>query len=127
MRLRRCEFLFTAAAALLLAAIDPAAGETQRTLYAVSQAAEDRGAISVYDIDGGHRLIKTIRTVPNVHNVRGVAASAASARLYVAYYDAGNTGRIYCLDLNHDSVVWDRAVARRVDRLAVNPDGQLLY
>src|SRR6266581_5427622 len=98
MRLPRCELLFAAAATLLMAAVEPAVGETQRTLYAVSQGAEDRGAISVYDIDGGHRLIKTIRTVPNVHNIRGVAASAASARLYVAYYDAGQTGRIYCLD-----------------------------
>ncbi len=127
MRPRHRGLLFAAAATLSLAAIDPVVAETQRTLYAVSQAAEDRGAISVYDIDGGHRLIKTIRTVPNVHNVRGVAASAASFRLYVAYYDAGHTGRIYCLDLNHDVVLWDRAVEPGVDRLAINPDGKLLY
>src|SRR5260370_21301016 len=108
MRLRRCEFLFTAAAALLLAAIDPAAGETQRTLYAVSQAAEDRGAIAVYDIDGGHRLIKTIPTVPNVHNVTGLAARAARFRLYVPYFHAGHTSRSSSPDLNHHVVVSDR-------------------
>ena len=42
-----------------------------RNLYAVSQSADARGSISVYDIDGGHRLIKTIKTVPSVGDVRG--------------------------------------------------------
>jgi hypothetical protein len=44
-----------------------------RGLYAVNKAANDRGSISVYDIDAGHRLVKTIATVPNVGDVRGVA------------------------------------------------------
>jgi hypothetical protein len=99
----------------------------QRTLYAVNQARRDRGSISVYDIDDGHRLIRTIRTVAGVHDVRGVAASAATGRLYVSYRDASKVGRVYCLDLNNDRVLWDRAIPPGVDRLAISPDGRLLY
>jgi DNA-binding beta-propeller fold protein YncE len=58
-----------------------------RGLYAVNESSKDRGSISVYDIDAGHRLIKTIQTVPGVGDVRGVAVSAVTAKLYVAYRD----------------------------------------
>jgi hypothetical protein len=93
----------------------------------VNQSSKERGSISVYDIDAGHRLVKTIQTVPGVRNIKGVAASAATGRLYVAYLDRADTGRIYCLNLYDDTIVWDRIVSPGVDRLAINPDGQLLY
>src|SRR5205814_9522845 len=51
---------------------------TSRTLYAVSQSFATRGSISVYDIDRGHSLLKTISTVSNVDDVKGVAVSAAT-------------------------------------------------
>jgi outer membrane protein assembly factor BamB len=100
---------------------------TARRLYAVSEAAQDRGSISVYDIDAGHRLIRTIQTVPRVKDVRGAAASAATGKLYVAYRDTAGTGRIYCLNIYDDTVLWDKAVTPGVDRLAINPDGRMLY
>ena len=34
------------------------------SLYAVNESSKDRGSISVYDIDAGYRLIKTVQTVP---------------------------------------------------------------
>jgi hypothetical protein len=43
---------------------------TSRTLYAVNQSSAIRGSISVYDIDRGHGLVKTIPTVPDVSDVR---------------------------------------------------------
>src|SRR6516225_4567610 len=49
-----------------------------RTLYAVNQSSATRGSISVYDIDRGHNLLKTIPTVSNVDDVKGVAVSAAT-------------------------------------------------
>ena len=98
-----------------------------RSLYAVNEAPKDRGSISVYDIDTGHRLIKTIPTVPRVGDVRGVAASGVTGKLYVAYRDVSGTGMIYCLDIYDDAILWNRAVSPGVDRLAINPDGQLLY
>jgi hypothetical protein len=99
----------------------------QRLLYAVNQAEGERGSIAVYDIDTGHRLVRTIQTVPGVHNVRGVAASAATGRLYVAYLGAGEAGWIYCLDLAGDKVLWNKRIDPGVDRLAIASDGKLLY
>jgi hypothetical protein len=109
------------------AAAEPMPPHAQRTLYAVNQAPRDRGSISVYDIDAGHRLIRTIETVPGVADVRGVAASAVTGKLYVAYLDASGTGMIYCLDIYNATVLWNRVVNPGVDRLAIKPDGQLLY
>jgi len=34
---------------------------------------------------------------------------------------------IYCLNVYDDTIHWNRAVSPGVDRLAINPDGQLLY
>jgi len=98
-----------------------------RRLYAVSQSPGDRGSVSIYDIDAGHRLIKTIKTVPNVADVRGVAASAATGKLYVAYQDGSGTGMIYCLNLYDDTILWSKAMNPGVDRLAISPDGGVLY
>jgi hypothetical protein len=101
--------------------------DIHHNLYAVNQSRSNRGSISVYDIDAGHRLIKAIPTVPNVGDVRGVAVSAATGRLYVAYQNASGAGVVYCLDLYNDKIVWNKAVSPGVDRLAANPNGQLLY
>jgi len=113
--------------ALLPFAAHAAGAAEQRRLYAVNQPEAERGSLSVYDIDAGHRLVRTIQTVPGVHNVRGVAASAATGRLYVAYLGAGDAGWIYCLDLTSDKVLWNKRIDPGVDRLAVGPDGKLLY
>jgi len=85
------------------------------------------GSISVYDIDAGHRLVKTIQTAASVQDVRGVAASAVTGRLYVAYRDAAGFGMIYCLDVSMDRVLWEKHISPGVDRLAISPDGAQLY
>jgi hypothetical protein len=108
----------------VLAAYSPRTG---RFLYAVNQAAATRGSISVYDIDAGHRLVKTIETVRDVDDVKGVVASAATGRLYVAYRTRSGVGIIYCLNVYDDAVLWNRAIDPDIDRLAISPDGQLLY
>src|ERR1700730_2316252 len=98
-----------------------------RSLYAVNESATDRGSISIYDIDAGHRLIKTVETVPHVGDVRGVVVSAVTGKLYVAYQDVSGIGMVYCLNIYDDTIIWNRAVSPGVDRLAINPEGQLLY
>jgi hypothetical protein len=98
-----------------------------RSLYAVNQSPEDRGSISVYDIEQGHRPVKTIKTVSNIGDVRGVAGSAVTGKLYVAYQDLSGTGMIYCLNVYDDAILWNRSVSPGVDRLAINPAGTLLY
>ena len=105
----------------------PTPSAAPRSLYAVNEAQNNRGSISVYDIDAGHRLIKTIETVPSVGDVRGVAVSAVTGKLYVAYRNGSGIGMIYCLDVYNDTILWNRAVSPGVDRLAINPDGRLLY
>jgi hypothetical protein len=117
-----------ALAAILAPVMGAAAADLpRRGLYAVNESPNDRGAISVYDIDAGHRLVKTIRTVPDVDDVRGVAGNAASGRLYVTYRDTAGNALLYCLDLYQDTVLWQRKITPGVDRLASDPDGQLLY
>jgi hypothetical protein len=96
-------------------------------LYAVNQASAIRGSVSVYDIDHGHRIVKTISTVPNVDDVKGVAASATTGKLYVAYRTRSGVGMIYCLSLYKDVVLWNREIKPDVDRLSVHPNGRLLY
>jgi DNA-binding beta-propeller fold protein YncE len=73
------------------------------------------------------KVAKTIKTVPNVGDVRGVAVSAVTGKLYVAYQDVSGDGMVYCLNVYDDTILWNRAVSPGVDRLAINPDGQLLY
>ena len=76
----------------LLAASAEYASLSARNLYAVNQSSKNRGSISIYDIDAGHRLIKTIHTVPDVGDVRGVAVSAVTGKLYVAYRNIAGVG-----------------------------------
>ena len=104
----------------------PAPG-TGRFLYAVNQAAGREGSISVYDIDTAHRLVKTIETVRDVGDVKGVAANATTGKLYVAYRTRSGIGMIYCLNVYDDVVLWNRAIDPDVDRLAIHPEGQLLF
>ena len=125
--MRRLLVALAAVAAIAGAAQSAAAADIERLLYAVSEAEADRGAIAVYDIDRAHRLVKTIAPVPNIADVRGVAASAETGKLYVSYRDRAGIGMIYCLNLYDDRVLWNRAVPPGVDRLAISPDGRLLY
>jgi 6-phosphogluconolactonase (cycloisomerase 2 family) len=112
---------------LINSGAQPAPLNPVRSLYAVNESPNDRGTVSVYDIDAGHRLVKTIETVSHVADVRGVAASAATGKLYVAYRDDAGTGKIYCLNIYNDEIVWDKVISPGVDRLAIKPDGELLY
>jgi hypothetical protein len=126
-------FLFTLFGLIVITAeatsatTGPMSSSATRRLYAVNQSPNYRGSISVYDIDAGHRLIKTIETPLSVGDVRGVTVSAVTGKLYVAYRDVSGTGMVYCLSVYDDTLLWNRAVSPGIDRLAINPDGQLLY
>jgi hypothetical protein len=100
---------------------------TSRTLYAVNQSPATRGSISVYDIDRGHNLLKTIPTISNVDDVKGVAVSAATGKLYVAYRTRSGVGMIYSLSIYDHAVLWNRVIDPNVDRLSIHPNGRLLY
>ncbi len=126
----RREFLVGAAAATATLAATARAGAPSgcsRHLYAVNESLANMGSVSVYDIDHGHRLVKTIRPVHNIADVRGVAVSDVTGRLYVAYRTASDEGWIYCLNLHDDRLTWNKMIRPDVDRLAINPDGRVLY
>jgi DNA-binding beta-propeller fold protein YncE len=83
--------------------------------------------ILVYDIDRGYTFVRRIpsQDVPQgqaPENVKGIAANARTARVYVA-----TIKRVMAFDLTTDRKVWDRPVEGGADRLAISPDGALLY
>jgi DNA-binding beta-propeller fold protein YncE len=83
--------------------------------------------VLVYDIDAGYKLLRRIpsQAVPagqEPENVKGIAASAATGRLYVT-----TIKRLMAFDLASDKKLWDKELPGGADRLAVSPDGKLLY
>jgi YVTN family beta-propeller protein len=83
--------------------------------------------ILVYDIDRGYTFVRRIpsQAVPEgqaPENVKGVAASARTGRLYVT-----TLLRVMAFDLATDRKLWDRVPEGGADRLAISPDGKILY
>jgi DNA-binding beta-propeller fold protein YncE len=83
--------------------------------------------VLVFDIRDGHRFVKRIPTfdVPDgaePEAIKGVAASGASGRLYIT-----TTKRLAAIDVKTERMVWNREYEGGCDRLAIAPDGKLLY
>src|SRR5215470_6737708 len=83
--------------------------------------------ILVYDIDADYKFIKRIPTwdMPPgqaAENVKGIAASAKGGKLYVS-----TTNRVACFDLITEKKVWEKTYEGGSDRLAISPDGKILY
>lgn len=81
----------------------------------------------VYDMDKGYAFVRRIPTqdVPagaEPENVKGIAANAATGRLFVA-----TLRRVMAFDLATDRKLWDRVYDGGCDRLALSPDGRILY
>lgn len=81
----------------------------------------------VYDMDDGHRLVRRIPTFalePGVapENVKGIAANAQTGRIYVS-----TIRRVAAIDLLTDKVVWNKTFEGGADRIALSPDGKILY
>jgi hypothetical protein len=99
-------------------------GDTVRHLI---YAAQDDGTVHVYDIDDGHRLVRTIPVFACCGDVRGAAAAVPSHRFYVMY-NHGNEGRVASVDLATGRVLWDKVLhTPGVDRGNITPDGTTLY
>jgi hypothetical protein len=82
--------------------------------------------ILVFDMDQGHRFVKRIETpasrVEKPENIKGVCASAVTQRLYFT-----TLTKLYCLDLQTEKTLWEKALPGGCDRLAITPDGKVLY
>jgi DNA-binding beta-propeller fold protein YncE len=134
--MRRTFRLLLAAVVLVgaAAAIAPAArGAADRRFLYVAQPGirnyVEYGGVGVlvYDIDAGYTFVRRIpsQQVPDgaaPENVKGIAASAATGRLYVT-----TIRRVMAFDLTTDRKLWDKELPGGADRLALSPDGKILY
>jgi DNA-binding beta-propeller fold protein YncE len=83
--------------------------------------------VIVFDMDQGHKFVRRYPTfeVPagqQPENVKGIAASAKTGRLYVS-----TIRRVAAFDLNTDRLVWNKEYEGGADRIALSPDGKVLY
>ncbi len=119
-------------AAFWAASVARAAEPPKRLLYVavpgVRNLLEYGGhGLLVFDIDHGHKFVRRIPTmgfgahgVPD--NVKGVCASTQTGRLYIS-----TTRTMQCVDLRTDQVLWDREYRGGCDRMAISPDGKVIY
>src|SRR5438477_7257371 len=83
--------------------------------------------ILVFDVANGYKFVRRIPTwdVPqgkDPENVKGIAASAKTGRVYVS-----SLNRMIAIDIVSGKRIWDKAYEGGCDRMAISPDGKLLY
>jgi DNA-binding beta-propeller fold protein YncE len=135
MKMRRLLAGGAALAGGLLAAFLPplgAAGAERRLLYVASPGIRnyvEYGGVGllVFDIASGHRFVKRIPTFPvelgkEPENVKGIVASARTGLLYLS-----TPQRLAAFDLVTERMVWSRTYEGGCDRMAISPDGKVLY
>ena len=124
-------FLVLSLLFLLLLTAELAAETVQRYLYVVSPGIrnylEFGGAgVLVFDIDDNYRFVRRIATpasqVDSPSNIKGVCAHAETGRLFFT-----TLTHTYCIDLRDDQLLWSVALPKGCDRLAMTPDGRVLY
>ena len=81
----------------------------------------------VFDIDNHHSFVKRIPTGglgPDGKplNVKGICASSATGRLYISTIET-----LQCIDLTTEALLWEKALEGGCDRMAIAPDGGVLY
>jgi DNA-binding beta-propeller fold protein YncE len=83
--------------------------------------------VLVYDIADGFRFVRRIPTMQpapgeSPEAVKGICASAVTGRAYVS-----TPKRLLCVDLSTDALLWNRTYAGGCDRMAITPDGRVIY
>jgi hypothetical protein len=81
----------------------------------------------VYDMDKGHTLVRRIPTFDlpageAPENVKGIVANARTGRVYIS-----TPRRVASFDLLTDRLVWNRTYEGGADRMALSPDGAIMY
>src|SRR5215470_11054556 len=128
-----CLFLFFC---LLAPAHPTTAVTTKHFLYVASPGIRNYTeyggvGILVFDIDAGYKFVKRIptwettrETAPGkeAENVKGVVANAQTARIYVS-----TIKRVAAFDLLTDQKVWEKEFEGGSDRMALSPDGRVMY
>ena len=125
--------LFVPASLIPIRAEGPAAPEAEerRLLYVVAPGIRNDlqyggAGILVFDIDHGHKFLKRIETPASREaapdNIKGVCANAGTNRLYFT-----TTKKLYCVDLQTEKPLWEKALPGGCDRMSITPDGKTLY
>jgi hypothetical protein len=83
--------------------------------------------ILVFDRDNGYRFVKRIPTftlAPGeaAENIKGITANAQTGRLYLS-----TPMRLVAFDLTTETMLWNRTYEGGCDRMALSPDGRILY
>jgi DNA-binding beta-propeller fold protein YncE len=123
---------FTALLVLLAFAAHSALSKENHYLYAASPGIRnyvDYGGIGivVFDIDNGYKFLKRIPTWDypagkEPENVKGIAANGKTGVVYVS-----TLARMAAFDAVSGKRIWDKAFEGGVDRMALSPDGKILY
>src|SRR5437764_12823263 len=110
----------------------PKHSTTQHLLYVASPGTRNYTeyggvGILVFDIDNGYKFVRRIPTweAPagkKVENVKGIAASAKTGKVYVSSLD-----HVIAVDAVSGAKLWDKTYQGGCDRLAISPDGKVLY
>jgi hypothetical protein len=108
------------------------AATQHRLLYVASPGVRDYVeyggvGILVFDMDHGFNFVRRIPTweVPEgqkAQNIKGIAASAKTGRVYVT-----SLSHLIAVDAITGKTIWDLTCDGGCDRLAVSPDGKVLY
>src|SRR6266436_1798900 len=83
--------------------------------------------ILIFDINEGHKFVRRFPSAGvdekgKPLNVKGICASARTGRLYVS-----TTRTLMCFDLLSDQLLWETPYEGGCDRMAISPDGQVIY
>src|SRR5688572_416428 len=83
--------------------------------------------VLVFDIDEGHKFVRRIPSAGlddkgKPLNVKGICASQSLQRLYVSTLKT-----LICFDLVTDKILWEKAYEGGCDRMAISPDGRIIY
>jgi hypothetical protein len=83
--------------------------------------------ILVFDIDNGHKFVKRIPTVEGeprkqAEAIKGICANAKTRRLYFS-----EPGRLACIDLVTEKMLWSKSYDSGCDRMSMTPDGKRIY
>ncbi|HLN32536.1 MAG TPA: hypothetical protein VK395_32710 [Gemmataceae bacterium] len=106
-------------------------GEEHHLLYVAAPGIRDDLAVGgagilVFDVDRGHAFVKRIPTPASERkkpeNIKGICAYAANRRLYFT-----TLTKLYCLDLEKEICIWEKALPGGCDRLEITADGRQLY
>src|SRR2546422_6187742 len=136
---RRPEFIALCLCALFLSRSgDSVAATTQgklperKLLYVAEPGIRDYleyggHGVLVFDIEHGHKFIRRIPSggvdeKGKPLNVKGICASTTTQRLYVT-----TIRTLMCFDLTSDKLLWEKSYEGGCDRMAISPDGKIIY